>query len=1292
MNFKQLIVKLGQHSARLMSLLSLAVATSFSSAFASDLNWNFTFSPSDIVLSPRGEYTVVALADGANTRDAIGAPAIPAKFVNILLPDGATDVSVTATGSLELLASDVTPWPVQRIAPKSKVQPPFTAPDAAAYSSASPLPVAVATFEGLHEMQGSTFVSVRVNPIVYVGSEKALYYRPSVSVKVSYTAPAASRAKSGAFRDAGVSSMVNALVINPAASSTSARRSAARDAATVDYLIITSSSLSSAFQSLADYRSSAAGGDYSTLVVTKEDIASSYTGDDVQMKIRNCIKDYVTNHGTTFVVLGGDDSVVPDRDTYAAVPDQDQDTYESHMPTDLYYSDLTGTWKTSGNSDFGVVAANVDMSPDVIVGRIPVRTVSQLSGYLAKVRAFEADLTHTRNSIILGGPAAWCRYSGSKRPSDDVTGDGHAAFRTNHDYVSDSEMWLRRLYRDGIAPYWNNIEQASSRTINLACDAITSWDTSKCGDKALSSSNLKSWLNNGYTHLMFSGHGYPQGWGMETSSDYNTTQAASQTNLTAFVYTDACLTGAFDEDGYKSRGITVDVGTQDQYTYDSEPCLGEAFIRNANGGSLVHMGCARYGWGEPDYLESDPDDTDVDGYYTKCTASNTSNGGPSTVYAYKFYKRLYEAAAVAENRTIGEAFAMSKADMISQCSKDGCERWIQYGLNYLGDPAITLYPRSSLTAPKNLAISDVSTTSFKASWSVVEGADSYQVDVIKGSAFEGSNGDPVLNADFTSTTDWTLSGTATYTSSGFYGQTSPSIKFDGTGDFAITPDFGSGVKLQFWALGNNGSGSTFKISGLVNGTWTDIETVSIEKGGNTYELDLPAGTSQLRFDFTKSVNCALDDVVVYGPSVEAGEYVAGWNNATVNATSADITGLTPGTEYAVRVRSVNSDGNSGWSAVVTATTAAGESAPVWSAFPSEANIYVSEEFELNVGKYVSAIPAPTLSMVAFESEDAAFDSDNGIFRFTPSAIGTYSFTFRAENTHGSADATLTVSVANPPVTVPTLAVNEETSTSASVTWTACDGVTDYTLQLATDETFSAGNPGSSVSLVENNATSATAPAGWTYNISSSSKSYLVLFEGNDVITEVFDALACTDLELILSMRTYGGVTGSSNTLLVEYSSDKSNWTPLGELTASSNQMAKKSLDISSIAGMSSAYLRFSAPGASSSKGVGIKEILVSGTNVTGGSLVFTTTVSDTAYTFTELEAGTTYFVRIKGEGDWSNIVSFVLSGEDPVSIRNAQFNILNDAEPWFTLDGMRLSGKPAQKGIYIHGSKKETIK
>ncbi len=309
--------------------------------------------------------------------------------------------------------------------------------------------------------------------------------------------------------------------------------------------------------------------------------------------------------------------------------------------------------------------------------------------------------------------------------------------------------------------------------------------------------------------------------------------------------------------------------------------------------------------------------------------------------------------------------------------------------------------------PADLAAADITSTSFTATWSPVPTADSYRLDVIQGDSFATAVGAPVLQTDFSSTADWTLTGTGTYKSAPYVGAGAPSIKFDGTGDSAVSPDFGSGVQLAFWAYGNGGSGSTFAISALVGGTWIPVETVSIAQNGATYAVPLPAGASQIRFDFTKKVNCALDDVIVYGPGAETGEYVPGWSNATVNATSADVVGLQPATTYAVRVRAVNAAGASANSAVATATTLDAAIAPVWIPFPALTPL-VGSDCELFVGNYVSGSPFPDLSMTASSSADADFDPDDGYFLFVPAAPGTYDFTFRATNSAGCADATLTV--------------------------------------------------------------------------------------------------------------------------------------------------------------------------------------------------------------------------------------------------------------------------------------------
>ena len=63
---------------------------------------------------------------------------------------------------------------------------------------------------------------------------------------------------------------------------------------------------------------------------------------------------------------------------------------------------------------------------------------------------------------------------------------------------------------------------------------------------------------------------------------------------------------------------------------------------------------------------------------------------------------------------------------------------------------------------------------------------------------------------------------------------------------------------------------------------------------------------------------------------------------------------------------------------------------------------------------------------------------------------------------------------------------------------------------------------------------------------------------------------------------------------------------------------------------------------------------------------------------------------------WSQFTRIVpLTDEemtDIKSIRNSQLTIENEAGAWYTLDGRKLSGKPALKGIYIHNGKKVAIK
>ena len=132
---------------RAMRLAGLFVAMAWiPAALAAELSVDFTFSEDDVELVAAGDYTVVGLADGSRVVDEVGAPSSPVKFANILIPSGAQNVSIAASGDWSLLAEGITPYPAQPRNPKSKPRLPFV-PANDRYASAEAWPAETATFE-----------------------------------------------------------------------------------------------------------------------------------------------------------------------------------------------------------------------------------------------------------------------------------------------------------------------------------------------------------------------------------------------------------------------------------------------------------------------------------------------------------------------------------------------------------------------------------------------------------------------------------------------------------------------------------------------------------------------------------------------------------------------------------------------------------------------------------------------------------------------------------------------------------------------------------------------------------------------------------------------------------------------------------------------------------------------------------------------------------------------------------------------------------------------------------------
>ncbi len=653
--------------------------------------------------------------------------------------------------------------------------------------------------------------------------------------------------------------------------------------------------------------------------------------------------------------------------------------------------------------------------------------------------------------------------------------------------------------------------------------------------------------------------------------------------------------------------------------------------------------------------------------------------------------------------------------------------------------------------PSGLVLSDVGTDSFTASWSAASDAESYTFDVatVSGSSTPAT----LISETFSSSMGWTSAGTG-YTS-GTHENANGTWTYDNAifhpSDAASSPGSAGNIQLQkaaylyFPPVDNpssvsiNAKGSstgTMILEQQIDGSWTTIASESISGTVAHYEASVSGAGAATAFRVRSSDRALyLYDVTVSGASASYTS-LSGYPKS-VSSTSAAVTGLTPGTDYAARVRAVNSTAESDWTDWVAATTLAGLSAPSWTAIPAQNYLFGSNDgtFDFDVSPYASGSPAPEfhladtpLEAIVFTTGEFAFEPDalgtfdftfiasntqgtasttlsvavtaappafvdlpatvtgcagedviftvaasgnpapvlgiiadeellwmfnpsTGLFEFNSDDTGEFTFTFTASNIAGTATQTVTVTINDAPVTVPVLTVSDITDTSALASWTACDGVTSYTLQLASDDQFTTGGSGATVTLFSNDGTDATVPTGWSYEIESAgNKSGLVLKNDDYVITESFDASSCTALSLSLEIRTYGGSSGTSDTLLVQYSADNgTSWNNVGTITATGKTLAAADpLDVSVAAGNASVRLRFTDPGASSSQGVGIAYLVLTGTESGGGgSLISTDTVNGLSHAFTGLAPVTTYYARVKGTSDWSSVVSFTTGTVGP---------------------------------------------
>ncbi len=301
----------------------------------------------------------------------------------------------------------------------------------------------------------------------------------------------------------------------------------------IDYLVISADSMASAFSPLLQWKLKKG---IIARFISTETVATDYSGIDLQEKIRNCISDYYHTHGLTYVLLGGDTDIIPDRKTWAFDCEAGIYSDENDIPCDLYYSDIDGNWDANENGIYGEIDDNIDLIPDVFVGRAPVESITETYIFIEKVLSYEkATTTDYQENMLFLCQVLWGNpYTDSGKSKD----------------LIDS------LY---IPAYMNPITKLYQSKGNVNKPAI-----------------MES-INTGANFINHNGHA---GYSIMSVGDayirYSDVLQMTNRDRYGILYSIGCWPAAIDRDA-----------------------IAEDFVTQKDGGTVAFIGNSRYGWGSP---------------------------------------------------------------------------------------------------------------------------------------------------------------------------------------------------------------------------------------------------------------------------------------------------------------------------------------------------------------------------------------------------------------------------------------------------------------------------------------------------------------------------------------------------------------------------------------------------------------------------------------------------------------------------------------------------------------------
>ena len=477
-------------------------------------------------------------ADGMACLAEEGAPSLPRYPVHITVPYNTRVERVRVESAHEVELEDrFNVMATQPPTALGSVPARYADPDPSIYGANAYYPYQLlgGTKEGF--MGNSHVVSFYVSPLRYnpITRSMMLIDEMTVSISLADSRPERPVRRAAGSRDP-VGETVRGMVSNPRdvdrfAPDFVPAAATQLPAGDFEYVIITVDSLVAAFQPLVDWKTEKG---VPATCVTLEFIEANYAGASTAEKIKACIIDAYENWGAAYVLLGGDTELITGR--WAFAMDCEMGLTGNRIRADLFYGDLDNYWNDNGVAPYGEVDDNVDMLPDVFVGRAPAECVAEAETFVDKVLLYEKNPPSDYVlKMLMAGEVLW----------------------TNP--FTDAGIGLDRIDEECVPPRFDPILKLYQTLGNESPETVIAA------------------MNAGQNFIIHDGHCYYYVMGAGDGSIY-IPDADSVTNYPRnFILTSiGCWPAAIETD-----------------------CIAEHFMNNPNGGCVAFLGNSRYGWGSP---------------------------------------------------------------------------------------------------------------------------------------------------------------------------------------------------------------------------------------------------------------------------------------------------------------------------------------------------------------------------------------------------------------------------------------------------------------------------------------------------------------------------------------------------------------------------------------------------------------------------------------------------------------------------------------------------------------------